>query len=223
MCARLTLSTDEQILLQAYDALYEEEYKPSWNTAPGMASAVITADEPNVIHNYHFGLVPHWATERKIGYNMVNARVETIMDKPSFRPLMIHNKRCLVLADGFYEWEQRSDGKQPHRFMLKERPVFAFAGLWSQWLDAATKQPYRSFAIVTTTPNKIVGRYHNRMPVILSKEEEKLWLTDGVPMSDLLKLCDAYPDKEMESFEVVREVNKAVNNYAELILPQNSE
>ena len=104
----------------------------TYNIAPSQLSAVITADYPNKIHSFHFGLVPHWAKDKKVGFSMINAKAETILEKPSFMPLMTNNKRCLMLADGFYEWKMEKDGKQHYRFVLPERPLFAFADLYSR-------------------------------------------------------------------------------------------
>lgn len=223
MCARFSLSKAGTELTSMYEAKVIDPFEPSFNTAPGMNSAVITADRPGEIEQYHFGLVPHWAKDVKIGYKMFNAKSETITELPSFKPLMNKGKRCLVLVDGFYEWKTAGREKLPYRFELTNREVFAFAGLYSHWLNPTNQQWYRSFSIITTTPNETVGELHDRMPVILSKEEEKLWLTQDVPVKELLPLLDAYPDDEMKKFRVSKEVNKAVNNYADLILPDNSK
>ena len=154
---------------------------------------------------------------------MLNARKETIMEKASFKPLMEKNKRCLVLCDGFYEWETIGKDKLPYRFILPDQPIFAFAGLYSWWKDKITEEWYKTFTILTTEPNGMVGKLHDRMPVILTKEEEKIWLTDGVPISDLLNLCDPFPEVEMDIYRVSKEVNNVRNNHCDLILPENSQ
>jgi len=223
MCARYTLSKEEKKLLQAYEAKLIAPFEPSFNIAPTQTAALITADEPEWIQQFHFGLVPFWAKDKKVGVSMLNARSETLLEKPAFKPLLLQNKRCLVLADGFYEWKTEGKEKLPYRFILKTREVFAFAGLWSQWIDPVTKDPYRSFTILTTSPNDDVAELHNRMPVILSKEEEKVWLDGSVNPNDLLSLCDSYPADDMEKYRVSKEVNKVVNNHCNLILPANSE
>ncbi|QJD95181.1 SOS response-associated peptidase [Mucilaginibacter robiniae] len=223
MCARFSLSKADQEIAKTYEVKVIDPFAPSYNTAPGMNSAIITADQPQGIQQYHFGLVPHWAKDVKIGYKMFNAKAETITELPSFKPLMNKGKRCLVLVDGFYEWKTEAGQKQPYRFELTDRDVFAFAGLYSHWHNPQDQQWYRSFSIITTTPNQTVGELHNRMPVILSPEEEKLWLAQDVPAKELLPLLDTYPDEEMKKFRVSKDVNKAVNNYADLILPQNSK
>ncbi len=223
MCARFSFAQDPESVSRDYGVQTIDPFLQSYNTAPGMPSAVITADQPNRVQQYHFGLVPHWAKDIKIGFKMFNARSETLLDVQSFKPLMNKGKRCLVLADGFYEWKAAGKEKLPYRFILPERKLFAFAGLYSHWLDPAKNEWYKSFTIITTEPNETVSTLHNRMPVILKKEEEQLWLAQDIPAKEVLPLLDAYPDQEMDVFRVSKEVNKAVNNYADLILPQNSQ
>jgi putative SOS response-associated peptidase YedK len=213
----------EDEILKIYALEMANEYKPNWNLAPTQSACVITADEPHLINQYHFGLVPHWAKDIKVGYSMLNARKETVLEKTSFKPLMEKNKRCLVLTDGFYEWETIGKEKLPYRFILPDRPLFAFAGLYSWWQDKTTGNWYKSFTILTTEPNNKVAKLHDRMPVILTKEEEKIWLTDGVPMNDLLGLCDTFPEVEMDLYRVSKEVNNVRNNHCDLILSANTQ
>lgn len=223
MCARYTLSKAEKDILEAYAAELTEPFVPNYNLAPTQKGAVITADDPNLIQQYRFGLVPHWATDKKAAYKMLNARQETLFEKPSFKPLMLKNKRCLILADSFYEWEDTGTEKLPYRFILPDRPIFAFAGLYSWWKDKATEDWYKTFTIITTEPNEMVGKLHDRMPVILTKEEEQIWLNGDVPMKDLIELCNPFPAVEMDIYRVSKEVNNVKNNHCDLILPENSK
>ena len=223
MCARYTETKPEDALLQAFLAKSIDPFRPSYNIAPTREAPVITADEPDRIQAFHFGLVPFWATDTRIGNKLLNARSEGIMETKVFKPLMTHNKRCLVLADGFYEWKAEKDGKQPYRFTLTDNQPFAFAGLWSQWKNPQTSRLYNSFTILTGKPNQQVGQLHNRMPIMLHSGEQKLWLTNDVPVNELLQVCQPFPDEEMEMYPVSKEVNKVVNDYAELILPANSK
>ncbi|MGI4021065.1 MAG: SOS response-associated peptidase [Janthinobacterium lividum] len=224
MCARFTMTQDEKALLKEFEAkTIDENYRQSFNLAPTQLAPVIIAQKPEAIQLLHFGLVPFWSKDKKSSYAMMNARQETVLENKTFKPLMIHNKRCLVLADGFYEWKTEGKKKLPYRFKLLNREAFAFAGLWSQWKSEDKKEIYESFTILTTTPNQHVGTLHNRMPVILAKEEEKLWLSDDVSPKDLISLCNPYPDEEMDSYAVSTEVNKATNNHQDLILPMNSQ
>lgn len=219
MCARYTLTKKPKVIRNAYELESPEEFKPNYNVAPTHAMPVITADEPGKIQLMHFGLVPHWAKDLKVGYSMLNARQETLLEKPSFKPLLVKNKRCLILADGFYEWKTVGKEKLPFRFTLKDRDTFSFAGLWSQWLNPADGKPYRSFSIVTTVPNHTVSELHDRMPVILSEESEKYWLSEDIKPEELIgQTCIPYPDDLMRKYRVSVDVNKVANNNPELIL-----
>lgn len=224
MCARFTMTQEDKALLAEFEAkTIDEQYRQSFNIAPSQLAPVIISQKPEAIQLFHFGLVPFWAKDKKSGYSMVNAREETVLQNNTFKPLMVHNKRCLVLADGFYEWKTEGKKKLPYRFVVPGRKAFAFAGFWSQWKSKDKKEVYESFTILTTTPNDQAATVHDRMPVILTKEEEKLWLSDDVPPAELLKLCKPFPDTEMEMYPVSTEVNKAINNHEELILPMNSQ
>ncbi|KEQ31204.1 hypothetical protein N180_02850 [Pedobacter antarcticus 4BY] len=223
MCARYILSKSEKELLKAYQVKLPDNYKPNFNLAPTDNGLVITADQPDIAQLMHFGLVPYWAKEKKIGFSMLNARAETILEKTSFRPLIEKAKRCLVLADGFYEWEKAGKEKLPYRFVVPGRDLFSFAGLWSRWRDPATGEPYETFTIITTSANDVVKPIHERMPVILSKSDERLWLSKDLPIPEILSLCDSYPADEMNKFRVSQEVNKVVNNHAGLMESINSQ
>lgn len=227
MCSRYTLTKKQQEILLAYQVKFAETFEPNFNIAPTQQGLVITADEPNLAQPMHFGLVPHWAESIKLDFSTLNARSEEAASKKTYQPLLKHHKTCLVLADGFYEWDKKSGTALPHRFVLKDRELFAFAGLWSQWKDKYGTAVYRSFTIMTTAANETVGKVHSpkfRMPVILAKNEEKLWLSQEISTADLLSLCKPYPDENMDSYRVSTAVNstvvnKIVNNHEKLILP----
>lgn len=230
MCSRYTLTKKEKEIKLAYEVKVAETYSPNYNLAPTQNGLVITADEPDIAQQMHFGLVPYWAESIKLDFSTLNARSEEAAAKKTFQPLLKHHKTCLVLADGFYEWDKKSGSPLPYRFVLKDRELFAFAGLWSQWTDKFNTQVYRSFTIMTTAANETVGKVHDpkfRMPVILDKNAEKLWLSKDLSIPGLLSLCNPYPDENMESFRVSTAVNatvvkKIINNHEGLILPQNS-
>ncbi|AEL27033.1 SOS response-associated peptidase [Cyclobacterium marinum] len=221
MCGRYSVKQDlKKVEVQLKLRLSEKakNWKPSYNIAPSQLAPVVTSDKPDVIDVFHFGLVPHWAKDKKVGYKMINARSETLLEKPSFKPLLVNNKRCLVLADSFFEWKKQGKEKQPFRIYLPERDVFFFAGLWSSWKDPEGEM-YNSYSIITTAPNKLMAKIHDRMPVILTREEEKMWLEPDQNPKDLLKLLNAYPADAMKAYEISSKVNKPTNNYPEILDP----
>ncbi|MBB6502482.1 SOS response-associated peptidase [Pedobacter cryoconitis] len=225
MCSRYTLTKAQKELVKLYQVKLPPDYEPNYNLAPTQKGLVITADEPERAQLMHFGLVPYWAKSTRLDFSTLNARSEEIMDKKTFAPLVVHRKTCLVLADGFYEWDKKTGDTLPYRFILKDREVFAFAGLWSQWKDPFSEELYRSFTIMTTQANETVGKVYApkfRMPVILGREEENLWLDKKMDPAGLLNLCDAYPDELMSSYRVDKAVNATVvkgviNNRPELM------
>lgn len=231
MCARYTLTKKEKELLKAYQVKLPSPFEPNYNLAPTQEGLVITADEPDIAQKMHFGLIPYWAESVKLDFSTLNARSEEALTKKTYAPLLKHHKTCLILADGFYEWDRKSGKSLPYRFELLERELFAFAGLWSQWKNPVNGEVYRSFTIMTTKANETVGKVHDpkfRMPVILSRNEEQLWLNKDLSVPDLLTLCDTYPDSDMRSFRVSTAVNGAVvnnmiNNQPEFLLPINSQ
>lgn len=230
MCARYTMTKKEKEILKAYQVKLPDDYQPNFNLAPTQNGLVITADEPGLAQLMHFGLVPYWAESTKLEFSTLNARSEEAATKKSYAPLLQKHKTCLVLTDGFYEWDKKTGETLPYRFVLNDRELFSFAGLWSQWKDTITSEVYRSFTIMTTAANETVGKVHDpkfRMPVILDKDEEALWLSKDLSVDQLLTLCDPYPDDLMNSFRVSKDVNSVVvnkvhNNRPELILPLNS-
>ncbi|GGG18291.1 hypothetical protein GCM10011323_23090 [Pontibacter amylolyticus] len=141
----------------------------------------------------------------------INARAETLTEKPSFRNLLI-SKRCLVPADGFYEWQVTPQGKVPYRILLKNEELFSFAGLWDEWLDKSTDEVLHTYTIITTNANDIVKPIHGRMPVILSPEAEELWLGEHETQEALLALLNPYNSEELKAYPVSPLVNSLMNN-----------
>jgi len=228
MCSRYTLSAGEKKIRQAYPYTINGAYKPNYNLAPTQLGLVITADKPTKIQPMHFGLVPFWAKDTKLNISTLNARSEEVLEKKTYAPLISHHKTCLVVADGFIEWDKKTGQSLPWHFKLKDRKLFAFAGLWSQWKSGEIV--YRSFTILTTQSNEIVGKVHDpkfRMPVILNQEDEKIWLDKTISPNDLVSLCKTFPDELMTANRLSTEINATVvkgtiNNRPELILPLNS-
>jgi putative SOS response-associated peptidase YedK len=211
MCGRYTLAAPVNELVEQFDIdEYPSSITTSYNIAPTQeVAAVIAEDEKRKLEMLRWGLVPAWADDPNIGNRMINARSETVAEKPSFRKAF-KDRRCLVLSDGFYEWRRTPDGKQPYYIHMKDGSPFAFAGLWESWRDA---QEIRSCTIITTEANELVGDIHNRMPVILAPEDYSLWLDpDFKEREALTSLLRPYPNDAMEAYPVSRRVNSPSNN-----------
>ena len=182
-----------------------------------------TGLEPEVkqIELFHWGLIPSWAKDPKIGNRMINARSETLAEKPSFRNAY-KRRRCLVLADGYYEWQKipGEKSKQPVYIRLKSQKPFAFAGLWEVWKGTGMDEPLRSCTIITCPLNAVLAEIHHRMPVILPAEVYETWLAPDEQSSEVLQpLLVPYADEEMEAYPVSRFVNRSANNSPECIAP----
>lgn len=196
-----------------------EDVRPRFNIAPSQDVPVIVDRGERAFELYRWGLIPVWAKDPKIGYKMINARGETINEKPSFkRPFQKH--RCLVVADGFYEWKREGKSKTPMRIVLKSREPFAFAGICDRWVSPEGKEVH-SFSIVTTAANDVLKPIHDRMPVILRAEDEAIWLDPEAKIDHLMKLIGPYPDQEMEAYAVSSIVNSARNESPDCILPDS--
>ncbi len=191
---------------------------PNYNIAPTQeVAAVVEEDEKRKLEVFRWGLIPSWAKDPSIGNKMINARAETVSEKPSFRSAF-KKRRCLIVADGFYEWQKTDNGKQPYHFRMKDSSPFAFAGLWEAW-DGQGEE-IRSCSIVTTDANDLMNEIHHRMPVILHPENYGVWLDQGFAEKEALTdLLRPYPSDEMEAYPVSRRVNKPANNEPSVIEP----
>ena len=224
MCGRYSLKADiSQLALRFEFAADEVTYEPAYNIAPTQQVLTVTNDGERRAEHMRWGLIPSWAKDLKIGYRMINARGETVAEKPSFRTAL-RKRRCLILADGFYEW-QKLGGKQkrPMRITLKSDEPFAFAGLWETWSDPEGGT-IKSCAIITTSANETLRPIHNRMPVILPPDMESFWLDEKI--DDPVALSSAlapYPDDDIEAFEVSRLVNNVRNRGPEVMSPVSVE
>lgn len=219
MASSYSLAEELSTLQQYYPYQLEGDYTPTYNIGIYMPGMVITADQPQLIRKMHFSMVPFFFKERKSA--MCDARSSQIMVKPVFKQLVTANKRCLILADAFYIWQRFGADKYPFRFQLRDRQVFAMAGLWSAWIDPETKERYESFCIVTTSANPLVRDIRKSMPVILTPETEKLWLHKGASEEELLGVCTAYPEEQMLKFLVSRDIADRSINDSSLIKPLN--
>ena len=217
MCGRYTLRTSVETLAERFELdEYPSSISASYNIAPTQGvAAVIAEDGKRKLEMLHWGLIPSWADDPSVGNRMINARAESVSTKPSFRKAF-KNHRCLVLADGFYEWQKTGDGKQPYFIRMEDDSPFAFAGLWESWHNGTE---IRSSTIITTDANDMVAPIHDRMPVILHPEDYELWLDPAFdekePLSTLLK---PYPAGAMEAYPVSRSVNSPSNNEPSIIV-----
>jgi putative SOS response-associated peptidase YedK len=221
MCGRFTLTVDPGQLQEAFPWVdFPEGVAQRYNIAPTQPVGVVPNDGLNRLDFYNWGLIPFWAKDPKIGNRMINARSETIAEKPSFRGSFKY-KRCLVLADGFYEWKKEpgSKTKIPYFIHMIEGQPFAFAGLWDAW-HSDDGSEIRSFTIITTGPNQLLEDIHDRMPVILPPESYSEWLKEGENDPGLLKsFLKPYPGEVMEAFPVSRAVNSPQNDSPECVIP----
>jgi putative SOS response-associated peptidase YedK len=220
MCGRFTLFHSIQDIAETFhvEVPTSMETTARYNVAPTQDVVTIMNDEPTHLALLRWGLIPAWAKEESIGSRMINARAETLAEKPSFKRLL-HNKRCLIVADGFYEWMQEpgSKLKTPMYINLKNNEPFAFAGLWDSWMRS-DGEIIRTCTVITTEPNMLVSPIHNRMPAILSADTRAEWL-DPTQHNDqaLLRLLTAYPAQQMQARPVSRRVNDTRYDNADLI------
>lgn len=189
---------------------------PRYNMAPTQTLPVIASDAPDEIQFFRWGLIPFWAKDPSIGNRMINARSETILEKNSFKT-PARKRRCLVLADGFYEWKKNEDKtKTPTRIEFEDGRLITFAGLWESWKDPEGKE-IKSFTILTTTPNEICADVHDRMPVIVKPEDRDRWLNMDIPPEDLIDIYRPFPEEGMITRPISKLVNSPANDGPEIL------
>jgi len=222
MCGRYRLSRRKQLVEEYFDCVsHEPDWAPRYNIAPTQPVPVIRQNPKEPIRKLslmRWGLIPSWAKDSSIAAQMINARSETAAAKPAFRDPLA-SRRCLVPADGFYEWRRSGKAKQPYCFEVNAGELFAFAGVWDRWKDPKG-QWVKSCSILTTTPNAVTSAVHDRMPVILDRADYDLWLDPGVTnveaVSAMLKPYDA---RMMRCYPVSTRVNHVANDDAECSAP----
>lgn len=230
MCGRFTLASNPEALQQTFFNFdVPINLSPRYNISPTQDVAVIANTptdteihpETGQVAFFHWGLIPSWAKDPKIGNRMINARSETLAEKPSFRSAY-KRRRCLILADGYYEWKQVPGDrrKQPVYIRLQSQKPFALAGLWEVWQTEGMDEPIRSCTIITCPPNDLLEKIHHRMPVILPQDAYAEWLSPDERPADVLQpLLVPYSDEEMEAYPVSTFVNRPINNSPECIAP----
>jgi putative SOS response-associated peptidase YedK len=229
MCGRFSLTQTGDALatalqLSALPPAALGSLQPRYNIAPGqpVATVVATPEHPAPRLDFHrWGLIPSWAKDPAIGSRLINARSETVAEKPSFRAAF-KRRRCLVLADGFYEWETLGDRqtKQPHYIFLKDHRPFAFAGLWEHWSDSTSGSELQTCTILTTAPNALMEPIHTRMPVILAPADYAAWLDPDYHQPQALQeMLRPYDDEAMDRYRVSTLVNRPQNDLPGCIEP----
>lgn len=225
MCGRFTITVDlEDLRVYLEDHYAIKDMKPSFdlprfNVAPGQdVITVINDGTKNRVGTLRWGLIPSFAKDEKMGFQMINAKAETLHEKPSFLPSFTH-KRCVILADSYYEWNKDETSKTPMRILLKDEKLFPMAGLWSTFVkDDGTK--IHTCTIITTEANELTKQIHNRMPVILSAEEEKIWLNPrNTNIYELSHMLKPYQSSLMKAYPVSKLVNTATHDTMQCITP----
>jgi len=222
MCGRFTQTAPWERVKKEFatEALESGSFKPRYNIAPMQTVPIVReSSSDRIISTLKWGLVPSWSKDAEIGNRMINARAETLTEKPSFREAFA-KRRCLIPTSGFYEWKKTDSGvKQPFYFYLKEKEVFGFAGLWEEWLDKESGELLETFTIITTAANDVLKPVHDRMPVIVKAENYDEWLDPKIKNTERLgKLLAHCPANEMDAHTVSRAINSPTNDSPELII-----
>jgi putative SOS response-associated peptidase YedK len=222
MCGRFVQSHDPAFYADVFqtEIVKTDPLPVSYNVAPtDRVYAVVEHDGARLLGSFRWGLIPWWAKDRKIAARNINARAETVAEKPAFRDSFA-KRRCLVPADGFYEWKRLPKGKLPHYIYRSDRRPLAFAGIWASWKDPESGERIRSCSIITGKPNSLVAGIHDRMPVILGEENWETWLDREVEeRAELDRLLAVFPADSMVEHPVSTLVNKVANNYPDCIVP----
>ena len=219
MCGRKTLTKGKiEIMEELFVDEWEDDFdwEPSYNIAPTQISPVLLNDGKRKVKPMCWGLVPSWAKDKTIGAKMINARSETLREKPSFQSL-IYQKRCIVISDGYFEWKREGKKKKPYYIRDPDGKLLPMAGLWDEWVDKQGKK-WLTYTVITTDPSNQINHIHNRMPVILDKLEMDLWINFDCPPNEALTCLKPY-EKLLELYPVSTFVNSPANNSNQCILP----
>ena len=223
MCGRFGQTASSAELAAAFEASWQcaEPELPRYNVAPTQhVPILLSADGRRVLDVFRWGLIPWWAKDASIGNKMINARAETVVEKPAYRSAF-QRRRCLVPASGFYEWKKTPGGKVPHWIHPADGALLTFAGVWEAWRPAKDAEPVLSFTILTTTPSADVAQVHDRMPVVVAREHRDAWLGAETPADELLPLLRPAPDGLLRMHPVSTAVNRPAFDGTELIEPQS--
>lgn len=223
MCGRSSLTKTEKEIEDRFNAtFYTDELErynplPNYNVAPSHMCPVITNKDPEHLQLYRWGLVPHWAKNDKMAFQMINARKETLLEKAAFKTA-VTQRRCIIPMDGFYEWKKDGKEKIPYRIITTDKAIFSVAGLWERWPNEKSEDLY-TFTIITQGANILMESIHDRMPAILTESQEQLWLSDDLSATELMELIEPYPCELMKAYRVSSKIGNVKYNSKDLIEP----
>lgn len=224
MCGRYSLTTPAEAVRRVFGYTERPNLMPRTNIAPTQDVAAVRLGDDRARHfvSLRWGLIPSWAKDATIASKMINARGETVAEKPAFRAAF-RARRCLIPADGFYEWKTEGGVKQPYRIARADREPFAFAGLWERWEKAPDGVPVETSTIITTDANETLQAIHHRMPVILASADFAAWLDPAAKPADLQALLRPFPPQDLVAYRVSRRVNAVANDDLSLIEPLEND
>ena len=214
MCGRYSIGNDIQQISQELNVTPPANFTPRYNAAPSQALPIVSNTQRQQVALYEWGVIPAWAKEK--GQRLINARAETVAEKSTFKKAF-QQRRCLVLADGYYEWKKSPHGKVPYRLVLQDERPFVFAGIWDEHTDKSTGEVIHDFCIITTAASPNIAHIHDRMPVILPKDAWDLWLGDTEDYAGLAEVLRPLEEGQINAYEVSKRVNNVQNDDEELI------
>ncbi|MBD3318339.1 hypothetical protein GF342_00335 [Candidatus Woesearchaeota archaeon] len=217
MCGRYAIVQQKNDLETFYDANMKAAWKPRYNAAPTQELPLVLDADPAHIVVARWGLIPFWAKDDKIGARLINARSETVAEKPTFRT-SFKKRRCLIPATHFYEWKKTTSIKKPFAIHLKSKELFSFAGLWDEW-KSSKGELIRTFTILTCGPNSVMKKIHDRMPVILKKSDEEAWMNPTSSETALQKLLKPFSSSQLVAYEISTLVNLPTNDNPAVVQP----
>ena len=224
MCGRMSLPHTAAEIMEVFEASHWDAappLAPSYNVAPSQVAAVLRQEnESQVLHPMHWGLIPRWAKSRSVGYKMINARIETLTTKPAYRSL-VQRKRCVAVAQGYYEWQKSPAGKTPFFITSERAPLLCFAALWDRWQHG--ENAVSSFTIITRPPAPKLAQIHNRMPALLTPQQHKRWLSPAEPPELLLAELAQSASDDLQFYPVSNFVNRPANNGPRCVEPAHKE
>ncbi len=215
MCTRYSLTKNKETIANRFGVPSLESWKARYNVAPGQSMPVITNRRPDEISFFRWGLIPNWSLDESAGNNLYNAKGETIFTKAPFKQA-IRSQRCLILADGYFEWKKIGKTKTPYRITLSSDELFAFAGIWDYW-ENADGEIINSYSILTTTATPLLADLNERMPVILSPGDEQKWLSDKLTEQEINALTVPTDGNKMSFYKAHKVVNSPEYDYPECI------